>query len=114
MARRSAFRAPSRDDGGELLEHGGDVVEHLYLVGIGTRASLRAQPCRLVSILLSITHGEPINAGLVRKIPVPGEARGQAKRRRPTSAPLSNREMCCASRLLVWHVDAVTAVSRRS
>jgi hypothetical protein len=39
MARRSISR---RDKGGELLQQGGDIVEHRYLLGIRTRASLLA------------------------------------------------------------------------
>jgi hypothetical protein len=39
MARRSISR---RDMGGELLQQGGDIVEHRYLRGIRTRASLLA------------------------------------------------------------------------
>jgi hypothetical protein len=69
MVRRSIFPARLCEEGGKLLEHGGDVVEHLYLVGIGTLASLRAQPCRLISILLGMIHGEPVNKDWLRKFP---------------------------------------------
>jgi hypothetical protein len=59
MARRSISHTHLREEAGEPLENGGDIVEHLYLLGIGTRASLLAQPRRLVSVFLSVMHDEP-------------------------------------------------------
>ncbi len=69
MVRRSISRARLCEEGGEPLEQGGDIVEHLNLLGIGTRASLLAQLRCLVSVFLSVMHGKPINTGLASKIP---------------------------------------------
>jgi hypothetical protein len=69
MVRRSVSRARLCEECGEPLEHGGDIVEHLYLLGIGTRARLLAQPGCLVSVFLSVMHGEPIKKDWLRKFP---------------------------------------------
>jgi hypothetical protein len=81
MARRSISRARLSEQRGEPLEQGRDVVEHLYLLGIGTRASLLPQPRCLISVFLSVMHGEPINTGLAPKVPprLQGETGGQVK-----------------------------------
>jgi hypothetical protein len=69
MVRRSVSRARLCEECGEPLEHGGDIVEHLYLLGIGTRARLLAQPGCLLSVFLSVMHGEPNKKDWLRKFP---------------------------------------------
>jgi hypothetical protein len=69
MVRRSVSRARLCEECGEPLEHGGDIVEHLYPLGIGTRARLLAQPGCLLSVFLSVMHGEPNKKDWLRKFP---------------------------------------------